>query len=128
MLVEDNADAREMTRDALRTLGASVECAENAAAALKWLTDKTFDLLVCDIGMPGMDGYALMRLIRNSADPKIAGLPSIALTAYAMRHDVERAKEAGFQQHVSKPWNLVTLSTAAEDVLRSNGEVTRGNA
>lgn len=128
LLVEDNADAREMTRDALRTLGASVECAENAAAALKWLTDKTFDLLVCDIGMPGMDGYALMRLIRNSADPKIAGLPSIALTAYAMRHDVERAKEAGFQQHVSKPWNLVTLSTAAEDVLRSNGEVTRGNA
>jgi signal transduction histidine kinase/ActR/RegA family two-component response regulator len=126
LLVEDDADAREITRDALRTLGAAVECAEDAAAALKWLVAKEFDLLVCDIGMPGMDGYELMGRIRASADPQIAKLPAIALTAYAMRHDLARAKEVGFQRHVSKPFSLIALSAAAETVLGLGEEAVRG--
>lgn len=125
LLVEDDADAREITRDALRTLGAAVECAEDAAAALKWLAAKEFDLLVCDIGMPGMDGYELMGRIRASADPRVAKLPAIALTAYAMRHDVARANEAGFQRHVAKPFSLLALSAAAEVVLGLRDEAAR---
>ena len=126
LLVEDDADAREITRDALRTLGAAVECAEDAAAALQWLAAKEFDLLVCDIGMPDMDGYELMGRIRQSADPQLARLPAIALTAYAMRHDVARASEAGFQRHVSKPFSLLALSAAAEAVLGLQAEAERG--
>ena len=125
LLVEDDSDAREITRDALRTLGAAVECAEDAAAALKWLTAKDFDLLVCDIGMPDMDGYELMAWIRANVDPRVAMLPAIALTAYAMRHDVARAREAGFQRHVSKPFSLLALSAAAEAVLGLGEEAAR---
>ena len=117
LLVEDDADTREVTRDALRTLGASVECAEDATAALQWLRSAQFDLLVCDIGMAGMDGYELMERIRASDNPQIAKLRAIALTAFAMRHDLARAEEAGFNQHVSKPFSLAALSTAAEAVL-----------
>lgn len=125
LLVEDDADAREITRDALRTLGAAVECAEDAAAALKWLAAKEFDLLVCDIGMPDMDGYELMGQIRASADPRVAKLPAIALTAYAMRHDLARSRQVGFQRHVSKPFSLLALSTAAEAVLGLREEAGR---
>ncbi|MBK4738391.1 ATP-binding response regulator [Noviherbaspirillum pedocola] len=125
LLVEDNPDAREITADALRTLGATVDSAEDAKTALKWLAVNKFDLLVCDIGMPGMDGYALMERIRASSDPRVAQLPAIALTAYAMCDDVARAKEAGFQCHVSKPFGLLTLSTAVEAALEPSGLATR---
>jgi CheY-like chemotaxis protein len=72
-----------------------------------------------------MDGYELMGRIRTSADPRVAKLPAIALTAYAMRHDLARAREAGFQRHVSKPFSLLALSAAAEAVLWLGEEAVR---
>lgn len=125
LLVEDDPDAREVTADALRALGAAVETAEDAEAALRWLAKEKFDLLVCDIGMPEMDGYELMGRIRASADPAVAALPAIALTAYAMYEDLARAEAAGFQRHVSKPFGLLTLSVAVEAVLGLTRQMER---
>jgi signal transduction histidine kinase/ActR/RegA family two-component response regulator len=117
MLVEDDAHAREVTRDALLTLGAKVTCAEDAISAWEALTNGDFDLLVCDIGLPGMNGYQLMQQIRLSGNFRIADLPAIALTAYAMTHDEHQALEAGFHRHVSKPFKLLSLSVAVREVL-----------
>ena len=116
-LVEDDAGTREVTRDALRTLGASVECAEDAAAALKWLRSARFDLLVCDIGTAGIDGYKLMERIRASDDPQIAKLRAIALTTFAMRR-------------VELPLSVLCAGRAMATVSQivANGALRSGNA
>jgi CheY-like chemotaxis protein len=100
LIVEDHDDARELIAAVLEAAGARVLSASSTAEALKEARDVRPDLLLADIGLPGEDGYMLLKKLRaiHGAD-----LPAIALTAYARASDRERALAAGFQQHVLKP-------------------------
>jgi len=103
LVVDDETDAREVVVTMLRQTGAAVREAGSAADALALLNVESFDVLVSDIGMPGEDGYALIRTIRERHANAGAGIPAAALTAYARSEDRLRALAAGFQMHVSKP-------------------------
>jgi CheY-like chemotaxis protein len=67
------------------------------------MSERPPHILLADIGMPGEDGYALIRKMRASADERLARLPAVALTAFGREEDRLRALEAGFQRHLSKP-------------------------
>ncbi|MGQ0835304.1 MAG: hybrid sensor histidine kinase/response regulator [Gammaproteobacteria bacterium] len=100
--VDDEADASEMLKAALEQYGAQVTTVASAAAALEILEHERFDVLVSDIGMPGMDGYELLERIRGGTAHARA-IPAIAVTGYARSEDRARALQAGYGAHVVKP-------------------------
>jgi PAS domain S-box-containing protein len=101
LVVDDDADARELVRVMLVNYGAEVILATSADEAVELISRHLPDVLVSDIGLPTENGYALLQRVRGL--PQTARLPALALTAYASSADVRRALEAGFQRHVSKP-------------------------
>ena len=103
LIVDDEADAREVMRFMLERGGASVRVADSASAALDAIRERRPDLLISDIGMPLEDGYVMVRRLRAMEDGTSARLPAIALTAYASEEDSRRARTAGFDAHLSKP-------------------------
>ena len=110
LLVEDEADARELLSLLLRRRGAEVCTAENADEALEMLQQTHVDVLVSDIGLPQADGYTLIRQVRaRGHSPR--DLPAVALTAFARAEDRRRALVAGFQSHVTKPVDAMELGT-----------------
>ena len=113
LLVDDSQDGREMLATGLRGYGARVEAVDSADAALRMLKDERLapDVIVSDIGMPGVDGYELIRRVRESAT-RGRDLPAIAVTAYANPEDRIRALTAGFQLHVSKPVDTAAVAAA----------------
>ena len=117
VLVDDQPDALEMTRLLLETRGAHVRTAPSARHALQALRDARPDVLVADIGMPGEDGYWLVEQMR--ADPALAELPAIALTAYARPEDRARSLASGFQAHLTKPLDAEDLTAAVASLARS---------
>lgn len=109
LLVEDEADGRDLLALLLERHGAAVRAAESAAEALQLLSEAKFDVLISDIGLPGTDGYTLIRRVRERGlSPE--ELPAVALTAFARAEDRRLALNAGFQAHVSKPVDAVALS------------------
>ena len=72
------------------------------------------DVVLCDIGLPGMDGFQVARQVR--ADPAIGGVALIALSGYAQAEDLERSREAGFDLHLAKPPALDQLERAIDEV------------
>ncbi|HEY5619089.1 MAG TPA: CHASE domain-containing protein [Vicinamibacterales bacterium] len=108
LVVDDDADTRELLSEALGASGAHVTTADSARRAFEELVRKPADALISDIGMPGEDGLSLIRQVR--AMPGMHGrIPAIALTALAHDADRERAADAGFQMHLAKPVELATL-------------------
>jgi PAS domain S-box-containing protein len=103
LVVDDDTDSRDFIAFALEMGGATVTQAASGLEALQILTQFKPDIIVSDIGMPEMDGYMLMRQIRNLQPEEIALIPAVALTAYAGEYDHQQALSAGFQKHVSKP-------------------------
>ncbi|MDQ3133657.1 MAG: response regulator, partial [Acidobacteriota bacterium] len=103
LVVDDEADTRELVCAILTQFGAEVRASESAAAALRALDEWQPDVLLSDIGMPGEDGYEFIRKVRQLDPPPRGRLPAVALTAYATVEDHARALEAGFQTHVAKP-------------------------
>jgi len=101
LLVDDDPDSLELHQVLLQNAGATVTPTSAARQALALVDSARFDALVSDIGMPEMDGYALVRALRAKHDA--SALPAIALTIYAGEGDVRQAFEAGFQAHLSKP-------------------------
>lgn len=117
LVVEDDADMRELLTQALSASGASVLPAGSADEALELLRRRGVDVLVSDIGMPDVDGYALMRRVRTLPEP--AGrVPAIALTAYARPQDRDDAIDAGFQVHIAKPVQIEALEEALVSLTR----------
>ncbi len=116
LVVDDSADARELLTAVLQGHGASVHTAASGAAALAYLADTPVDVVLCDIGMPGEDGYAVLRKLRAlEAEHGVAlaaRVPAIALTAYAEPEDYLKALMAGFQAHLAKPVDPAELATA----------------
>lgn len=103
LVVDDDPSSREILRLAFELHEAQVSEASNAEEALELLASRPVKLLVSDIGMPGQDGYRLMRRLRQGEILKARNLPAIALTAYAREEDRADALAAGFQLHVTKP-------------------------
>ncbi|HSC24196.1 MAG TPA: PAS domain S-box protein [Casimicrobiaceae bacterium] len=105
LVVDDEADARELVRAVLENQGAKVTTATSAEEALTLLRTTTPDLLISDIGMPGTDGHHLIRAIRGK-EPRGQRLPALALTAFARPDDRKRAMLAGYQAHLAKPFDV----------------------
>ncbi|MDM7915182.1 MAG: ATP-binding protein, partial [Candidatus Eisenbacteria bacterium] len=111
LAVDDSRDTVAMLGRLLRLEGARVETATGGEEALRRLDAEDFDLVVCDISMPGMDGYQMLERLR--AGKRNATAPAIALTGFGQEADRRRASEAGFQAHLTKPVHLEQLVTAA---------------
>jgi CheY-like chemotaxis protein/two-component sensor histidine kinase len=115
LVVDDDDDARELLSFVLERSGAEVHAAPSVAAALSELERHTPHLVISDIGMPGEDGYALIRSIRTQPDETRRNIPAIALTAFARNEDRTRALVEGFNQHLAKPVEpRVLLRTVAD--------------
>ncbi len=102
LVVDDEADARDLLRVVLELEGADVAVAATAGEALHRLQQEHFDALLADIGMPDQDGLSLIRTVRKGVGSNTQ-LPAIAVTAYASAKDGEAALEAGYDRHIPKP-------------------------
>lgn len=103
LVVDDDADSREMVCRALKRAGASVAMAAGADEALECITTVVPDVIVSDIGMPGKNGYTFMEELRSRPEEVGGKIPAAALTAYARMEDRVRALRAGFQILLPKP-------------------------
>ena len=102
LIVDDETDALDLISVELAQHGARVTGSSNAQDALKALESDTFDLMISDIGMPGIDGYELIRQIRAQENSRHQEFPAVALTAYARVQDRMRAIMAGYNTHVAE--------------------------
>lgn len=122
LLVDDEADARELICRILRDCNCAVQAAANAPEALALARATRFDLLLSDIGMPDVDGFELLSRIRALGPARGGSVPAIALTAFARPEDRVRALECGFLDHVPKPIEpSELLATIARVALASQG-------
>jgi PAS domain S-box-containing protein len=109
LVIDDEADALELIQRVLEDQGAIVNTVHSGEAALEWLDSSTPDVLISDIGMPGMDGYQFMRQMR-AAEPRGRRIPALALTAFARPDDRKHAILAGYQAHLAKPFDMAELA------------------
>jgi len=127
LIAEDNAVNRELLRELLETHGHIVTEACNGEEALRLLDDSRPDILLLDLGMPVLDGYQTIRRIREK--PSLAGLPVLAVTAYAMQGDKERILSSGFDGYMSKPIDPKLLYQELDRLLSKKATATdRANA
>ena len=108
LLVEDDPDTRNVMRLVLSQVGAAVTPSPSAEDAMRRLVAQEFDVMLCDIGLPGEDGYSLMRRTRMLPG-RLGRLPALALSAFARDRDRDRARDAGFDGHLAKPLELREL-------------------
>jgi two-component system cell cycle response regulator DivK len=101
LVAEDNPTNRELLRELLEIRGYAVAEACNGEEALAMIEQTLPDILLLDIGMPLLDGFAVVRKLREN--PRFASLPVVAVTAYAMQGDSEKIMNSGFDGYLSKP-------------------------
>jgi PAS domain S-box-containing protein len=120
LVVDDDPDALMLMTAFLESEGASVSRVGSASEALATIGYGQFDVLISDLGMPMMDGYEFMRLVRQKIDAEV--LPAIALTGYVSDRDRDLVFDAGFQSHMPKPVELDDLRAIIQDLAkRLNG-------
>jgi len=117
LLVDDLIDTLQSFAMLLELDGATVATAANGRQALELAAAQDFDLLLCDIGMPDMDGHALIATLRKGG--RNATLPAIALTGFSRQSDAERALAAGFDGHLGKPFSLDEVTRLACGLVRN---------
>jgi signal transduction histidine kinase/CheY-like chemotaxis protein len=119
LVVEDDADSAELVTTMLQNSGALVTVCPSATEALEQIgKGLPIDVIVSDLGMPGVDGFEFLRRVRALPAAVSRALPAIALSAYASPDDRRRAHEAGYQVHISKPFDVEDLVAACIKVLR----------
>lgn len=123
LVVDDEADNLDLLTFTLETYGAEAIPVASAQQVLDILLQTNPDLLLCDIGMPGMDGYTLIRQVRAMPPEQGGEIPAIALTAYAAKSDCQQALEAGYQKHLAKPIDVNVLATEIANLM---GSIFRG--
>jgi CheY-like chemotaxis protein len=116
LVAEDNPVNCELLRELLEARGYNVIEAQDGQEALRMIEQAHPDIVLLDIGMPVLDGFAVIRKIREN--PGLPALPVLAVTAYAMQGDRESVLNAGFDGYVSKPINARDLATEIERLLR----------
>jgi PAS domain S-box-containing protein len=114
LIVEDNVDAAEMLATVLRLDGHEVRVAHDGVAGLAAVRANPPDVVLCDLGLPGMDGYEVARAVR--AEPVLASVYLVALSGYARPEDRERAHAAGFDAHLAKPLAQPALAALLRDL------------
>jgi signal transduction histidine kinase/CheY-like chemotaxis protein len=118
LVVDDDDECRQVVAAQLHGCHAEVLTASSGAQACELLQRERVDVLLADIGMPDEDGYALIRRIRSLSSPAIASIPAAALTAFARDEDRDRALQAGFQLHLTKPVEAPSLVAAVATLRR----------
>jgi PAS domain S-box-containing protein len=103
LVVDDELDARALVKRLLEMAGATVSMAASGSEAMERILARRPDVLVCDIGMPGEDGYSLIRRLRFLEEGQASALPAVAVSAYARSEDRTKAIRSGFQNHLAKP-------------------------
>ena len=125
LVVDDEADARDLVHVLLAHEGAEVRLAASAEEAMEALKDFRAQVLVSDIGMAGQDGYELLQGVRAFTSRFQEWIPAVALTAYARASDAEAALNAGFQKHMAKPVEpaelVKTIALLARQAQRARG-------
>lgn len=110
LIVEDNADAAQMLRTILEARDHDVRCAGTGPEALEALRRGEADIVLCDLGLPGMSGYDVARAVRD--EEAFRDITLIAVTGYGQTDDRERTRQAGFDDHLTKPVDLRALDAA----------------
>ncbi len=119
LAVDDDPDALSLLTEILELAGARVTTIDSAIQALEQLGMLRPDILLADIGLPVLDGFEMIRKLREAPDAKIRNIPAIALTAYARSQDRVRALESGFQTHLAKPADPAELVAAIGALIKS---------
>ncbi|MBE9226212.1 hybrid sensor histidine kinase/response regulator [Phormidium sp. LEGE 05292] len=119
LIIDDDADARLLLLSILQECGAEAVVAASASEGLSTLTSSAnqFDLLISDIGMPGEDGYTLLRQVRSLKPQQGGKILAIAVTAYAREEDRQAAFSVGFQAHLAKPIDPTQLISLITDLV-----------
>jgi len=115
LVAEDNPVNRELLRELLEVRGYEVAEACDGQEVLRIVEESPPDILLLDLGMPVLDGFATMRKLREN--PSHSKLPVLAVTAYAMQGDRERILDSGFDGYLSKPIDSAALSKALDQLL-----------
>jgi CheY-like chemotaxis protein len=121
LVVDDDRDTREVLSVMLMLEGAEVRVGATSGEAFEILDQWTPDVLVSDIGMPGQDGYNLIRTLRAREVARDGFVAALALTGYAGDEDVTRTREAGFQMHLPKPVESARLIAAVASLATLRG-------
>jgi two-component system cell cycle response regulator DivK len=119
LVVEDNPSNLELATDLLIAAGYTVRQAQSGEEGLRLAQAELPALILMDLRLPGMDGYAALRALK--ANSRTAHIPTIALTAQAMKGDEERVRAAGFDGYISKPINTRTFCQSVARLLSSEG-------
>jgi CheY-like chemotaxis protein len=114
LVVDDNPDITAMLAAVLRLSGYTVSSAHSAPDALTLALSRHYDVVVSDIGMPGMSGHELARALR--AMPEYRAIPLVAVTGFDMYDDEERSAGAGFSAHLRKPIDPLALTQAIRGI------------
>jgi CheY-like chemotaxis protein len=118
LVVDDDAASRELLVAIFRRAGATVLAAASVEAALETMRAHPPHLIVSDIAMPGQDGYALIRIVRDRAAEAGGLVPAIALTGFSSAREQQAALAAGFSAHLAKPIDANELLSTAERLAR----------
>ncbi len=118
LVVDDDDDSRDLVVSILEKCEAITSSACSAQQALSLIEQEVPDVLVSDIGMPGMDGYELVRAVRALPNTRAQRVPAVAVTAYARTEDKRRALAEGFQLHVAKPIEPAAFASAVARLSR----------
>jgi PAS domain S-box-containing protein len=119
LVVDDSRETTEMLSRLLQMEGALVHTARSGLEAIKLASNNNFDLVISDISMPEMDGYQLLRELRQL--PSMDRVPALALTGFGRISDVDRAREEGFAEHFTKPLDIDKLLNAVKRLTKGNG-------
>lgn len=120
IIVDDETDSLELLKFVLKNNGAEVYAFSSASDVLKKAEEINPDLLISDISMAEMDGYDLIHRLRASSFPRSKTLPAIAITAYTSVEDREQVLSAGFQMHISKPFDIEEVPQQVKSLLDSS--------
>ncbi|HMA93321.1 MAG TPA: ATP-binding protein, partial [Polyangiaceae bacterium] len=121
LVVEDNADAADSLREALAFGGHQVEVAYKGADGIARARSWRPDVLLCDIGLPDIDGHEIARTLRR--DPSLRSTFLVALTGYALPDDLKRSSEAGFDEHLAKPPSLERIEQLLSTIRKGDESV-----
>ncbi|MDD1780386.1 response regulator [Enterovibrio sp. ZSDZ35] len=125
LLVEDNMINQEVAKGILEQFNPTIEVADNGQIALDMVQEKAFDIVLMDMQMPVMDGVTATKKIREIES--LAGMPIVAMTANAMERDVKQCKEAGMNDHVSKPIDVDELISAISRWTNASKETVKSS-
>jgi two-component system, cell cycle response regulator DivK len=115
LVADDNDASRELIREVLEMSGYDVVEAVDGRDAVNRARESSPDLVLVDIQMPRLDGYGVLRELR--ADPRLSGVRVVALTAFAMQGDSDRARDAGFNGYITKPVQIAALRQEIKKLL-----------